>query len=110
MMLAPGGGGGDGFQVVMSDLLDASTTFGTEAATYKAIMPDNGPACPDGGDGAFDQSLQVVVQLIGALHLQAAGVMENDSAKLKKAHDNYAHTEESLAQLCNQISSPLKIN
>lgn len=109
-MLAPGGGGGDGFQVVMSDLLDASTTFGAEAATYKAIMPDNGPACPDGGDGALDQSLQVVVQLIGALHLQAAGVMENDSAKLKKAHDNYAHTEESLAQLCNQISSPLKIN
>ena len=109
-MLAPGGGGGDGFQVVMSDLLDASTTFGTEAATYKAIMPDSGPACPDGGDGAFDQSLQVVAQLIGALHLQAAGVMENDSAKLKKAHDNYAHTEESLAQLCNQISSPLKIN
>ncbi len=109
-MLAPGGGGGDGFQVVLSDPLDASTTFAAEAATYKTIMPDNGPACPDGGDGAFDQSLQVVVQLIGALHLQAAGVMENDSAKLKKAHDNYAHTEESLAQLCNQISSPLKIN
>jgi hypothetical protein len=36
--------------------------------------------------------------------------MEVDSAKLKKAHDNYAHTEESLTQLCNQISSPAKIN
>ena len=107
---AEGGGGGDGFQVVMSDLLDASTTFGTEAATYKAIMPTDGPACPDGGDGAFNQSLQAVVQVIGALHLQAAGVMEVDSAKLKKAHDNYAHTEESLTQLCNQISSPLQIN
>jgi len=103
------GGGGDGFQVVMSDLLDASATFMTEAGTYKAIMPTDGPACPDGGDGAFNQSLQVVVQLIGALHLQAAGVMEVDSAKLKKARDNYAHTEESLTQLCNQISSPLQI-
>ncbi len=109
MAFAPGGGGGDGFQVVMSDLLDASTTFHNEAATYKAIMPDGGPACPDGGDGAFNQSLQVAVQLIGALHLQAAGVMEDDSAKLKKAHDNYANTEESLTQLCNQISSPLTI-
>jgi hypothetical protein len=107
---APGGGGGDGFQVVMSDLLDASATFETEAATYKAIMPTDGPACPDGGDGAFNQSLQVVVQVIGALHLQAAGVIEVDSAKLRKAHDNYAHTEESLTRLCNQISSPLKIN
>ncbi len=105
-----GGGGGNGFQVVMSDLLDASATFGSEAATFKAIMPDGGPSCPDGGDGAFDQNLQVVVQMIAALHLQAAGVMESDSAKLKQAHDNYAHTEESLTQLCQQISSPLKIN
>lgn len=109
-MLVADGGGGDGFQVVMSDLLDASSTFGTEASTYKAIMPTSGPACPDGGDGAFNQSLQAVVQMIGAFHLQAAGVMEVDSAKLKKAHDNYAHTEESLTQLSNQISSPLKIN
>lgn len=107
---AGGGGGGDGFRVVMSDLLDASAAFGTEAATYQAIMPADGPACPDGGDGAFNQSLHVVVELIGALHLQAAGVIETDSAKLRKAHDNYAHTEESLTQLCNQISSPLKIS
>ena len=110
MVYLADGGGGDGFQVVMSDLLDASATFNTEAATYKAIMPAGGPACPDGGDGAFNQSLQAVVQMIGALHLQAAGVMEVDSAKLKKARDNYARTEESLTQLCNQISSPLKIS
>ncbi len=110
MAYVAGGGGGDGFQVVMSDLLDASSTFGTESGTYKAIMPAGGPACPDGGDGAFDQSLQSVVQMIGALHLQAAGVIEVDAAKLRTAHDNYAHTEESLTQLCNQISSPLKIS
>jgi len=94
----------------MSDLLDASTTFRTEAGTYKAIIPADGPACPDGGDGAFNQSLQAVVQMIGALHLQAAGVMETDSAKLRKAHDNYSGTEESLTQLCKQISSPFTIN
>lgn len=110
MSFEPAGGGGDGFQVVMSDLLDASSTFQTEAATYKAIMPDGGPPCPDGGDGAFDQALHVAVQLIGALHLQASGVMDNDSAKLKKAHDNYANTEESLTQLYKQISSPLSIH
>lgn len=108
--MAAAAGRGDGFQVVMSDLLDASATFRTEAATYKAIIPADGPACPDGGDGAFNQSLQAVVQMIGALHLAAAGVMETDSAKLRKAHDNYAHTEESLTQLCKQISSPLTIN
>ena len=108
-MMLPGGGG-DGFQVVMSDLLDASVTFGAEAVTYKAIIPADGPACPDGGSRAFNQSLQAAVKMIGALHLQAAGVIETDSVKLRQAHDNYVNTEESLTQLCNRISSPLKIN
>ena len=108
-MALPGGGGG-GFQVVLADLLDASATFGTEAGTYQAIIPGDGPACPDGGSDAFNQSLQAAVQMIGALHLQAAGVIETDSTKLRQAHDTYVHTEESLTQLCNQISSPLKIN
>jgi hypothetical protein len=105
--MAPTGGG---FQVVMSDLTDAAATFETEAATFKAIMPAGGPPCPDGGDAAFDQALQMVVQMIGVLHLQAAGVMENDSAKLTQAHANYASTEESLTALCNQIISPYKIS
>jgi len=94
----------------MSDLLGASVTFRTEAATYQAIIPAGGPACPDGGDGAFNQALQAMIQLIGALHLQVTGVMESDSGKLRKAHDTYAHTEETLTQLCRQISSPLTIS
>jgi hypothetical protein len=105
-----GGGAGDGFQVVMSELLTASSTFGSEAATFKAIMPDDGPACPNGGSGAINQSLSVMLQLIGTLHLQAAGVMQDDSAKLQAAHDNYARTEESLTRLCSQIISPGNIS
>jgi hypothetical protein len=100
----------DGFQVVMADLLAASATFHTESAAFEAIMPDGGPPCPDGGDGAFNQNLQVVTEMIGTLHHQAAAVMDSDSTKLKSAHDRYANTEESLTQLCNQISDPAKIN
>jgi hypothetical protein len=103
-------GGGEGFQVVMSDLVDAAATFRSGAATLKSVMPAAGPPCPDGGDGAFDQSLQVVVQMICALHLQAAAVMEDDSVKLIKAHANYADTEEDLTRLCSQIISPDKIS
>ena len=102
-------GGGVGFQVVMGDLLDASATFRSEAVTFKAIMPDDGPACPDGGDEAINQSLRATVDLVSALHLKASGVIEDDSAKLKKAHDNYADTEENLTQLCRQIISPSRI-
>jgi hypothetical protein len=99
-----------GFQVVMSDLLAASATFHTESSTLEAIMPDSGPACPDGGSAAFNQNLSVVVQMIGTLHHQAAAVIESDSEKLKTAHDRYAKTEESLTQLSTQIADPLKIS
>jgi hypothetical protein len=108
--VASASGGGHGFQVVLSDLLDGSVMFRTEAATYQAIIPAGGPACPDGGSGAFNQALQAMVQLIGTLHLQVTGVIESDSGKLRKAHDTYAHTEETLTQLCKQISSPLTIS
>lgn len=99
-----------GFQVVMSDLLAASATFHTESATLEAIMPDSGPACPDGGSGAINQNLSVVVQMIGTLHHQAAAVIDSDSQKLKAAHDKYASTEESLTDLAGQIGDPAKIN
>jgi hypothetical protein len=108
--MIPADAGSDGFQVVLSDLLAAATTFGAEAATYQALIPADGPACPDGGDAAVNQALRGAVQLIGALHLQAAGVIESDSAKLRQAHGRYANTEESLTQLCNQIVFPGKIN
>jgi hypothetical protein len=36
--------------------------------------------------------------------------MDSDAAKLKKAHDNYVNTEESLIKLISQISSPDQIN
>ena len=93
---ADGGGGGDGFQVVMADLLDASATFHTEAGTLKAVVPVDGPPCPDGGDGALNQNLKVVLEMIGTLNLQASGVIDSDSAKLKTAHDRYASTETSV--------------
>ena len=109
-MIPGGNGGSGGFQVVMSDLADAAATFQAEAATFKAIMPADGPPCPDGGGAAFDQALQLVVQMIGVLHLQGAGVMEDESVKLTRAHANYANTEESLTRLCRQIIAPDKVS
>ena len=106
---ADGGGGADGFQVVMADLLDASATFHTEAGTLKAVVPVNGPPCLDGGDAALNQSLRVVLEMIGTLNLQAAGVIDSDSAKLKTAHDRYAAAETSLTQPCTEINDPSKI-
>ena len=94
-----------GFQVVRSDLLSASGTFAAEAGTFKAIMPDEGPARPDGGDAAFNDSLQSVVQAVGLLHLQFAGELDSHAARLKQAHDTYAGTEQNLIQRIGQITT-----
>ena len=82
----------------------------TETATGPVWHRYNGDGYGEHGDGAFNQNLQVVTEMIGTLHHQAAAVMDSDSTKLKAAHDRYANTEESLTQLCNQISDPAKIN
>ena len=94
---------------VRADLLAASATFHTEAGTLKAVVPVDGPPCPDGGDAALNQNLKVVLEMIGTLNLQASGVIDSDSAKLKTAHDRYASTETSLTQLCTEINDPSKI-
>jgi hypothetical protein len=43
----------NGFQVVMSDPQKMSGTFQAESATFKAIIPANGPARPDGSSAEF---------------------------------------------------------
>jgi Family of unknown function (DUF6317) len=98
-----------GFQVVMSDLQDAATTFRSEAKTFLAIMPGACPVLPDGGSGAFNESLGALVDAACLLHLQIGGDIESNGGKLQTAHDRYQHTEESLATLAQQISDPGKI-
>ena len=99
-----------GFQVVISDLQDAAAAFHAEAKTFLAIMPDACPALPDGGSGAFNESLGAVVEMAGLLHLQIGGDIDNNGSKLQTAHDRYQHTEESLTTLAQQISDPGQIS
>ena len=73
----------DGFQVVMSDLQEAATTFHAEAKTFLGIMPDACPALPDGGSGAFNESLSAVVDAACLLHLQIGGDMDDNGSKLQ---------------------------
>jgi hypothetical protein len=99
----------DGFQVVMADLQAASAAFHSEAKTFLAVMPNAAPALPDGGSGAFNESLSAVVNAACLLHLQIGGDIDDNGTKLQTAHDRYQHTEESLTTLSQQISDPAKI-
>jgi Family of unknown function (DUF6317) len=87
-----------GFQVFLSDLQKASGVFHTESGTFGAIMPDNGPACPDGGSADIDQAMQAAMKLLGLLHAQMASVIQAHSVKLQDAHDNYERVDGGMAQ------------
>jgi hypothetical protein len=95
----------DGFQVVMQDLLALSSTFRTEAETCKAIMPADGPTCPDGGDGALNGMMRSVTEALGLAHLQLSGAMDLHAGKLQAAHGRYGDTEMSLAQLARNVTA-----
>ena len=99
----------DGFQVVVSDLLATAATFREQARAFDAIMPGDGPACPDGGDGVIDTAMRALAEAMGLLHLRAAAVLDGHADKLVVAHGNYDHTEESLTWLSRQIADPAKI-
>lgn len=98
------------FQVVLSDLQSAAETFTSEGGTFVNIMPNACPSLPDGGSGGVNQSLSAVVDAICLLHLQVGGDIQDNGGKLQTAHNNYAHTEESLTQLSTQISDPSKVH
>lgn len=92
-----------GFQVVLSELADTANVFDCQSDTFEAIMPNGGPAVPDGGSGDIDAAMDAAVKLIGALHQQMSAVIANHGAKLSAAHDNYERTEENLTQLIHTI-------
>ena len=94
-----------GFQVTRSGLYDAAATFTTEAGTFKAIMPQDGPPPPDGGDAAFNDSLRSVVQGLGLLHLQFAGELDNHATRLTQSSDTYAAAEQDIIHQIRQITT-----
>jgi hypothetical protein len=99
-----------GFQVVMSDLLDLSGTFRAESGTCRAIMPDEGPACPDGGDGAVNGMMQAVTEAVGLAHVQLADVMALHASKLQAAHDRYQDAEMTNTQLADKVAAAARIS
>ena len=64
-----------GFQVVRSDLLQAAKAFDAESRTFGAIMSADGPHGVDGGSAAVNDALTQVLEALGGLHTQMAGVM-----------------------------------
>jgi hypothetical protein len=90
---------GGGFQVVLSDLESMAGTFRRESGGFEAIMPADGPPCPDGGGADIDAAMHASLLLLGVLHQRLAAVIGEHGRKLQAAHDNYEKTETSLTQM-----------
>jgi hypothetical protein len=90
-----------GFQVTMSDLLAASDKFAAEERSFAGAMPANGPAPVDGGSWVINDALSEVLESIGLLHTQLAGVIGNDAASLDATYREYQWAE-------NQITTEVK--
>ncbi|GAA1967507.1 DUF6317 family protein [Kitasatospora viridis] len=98
------------YTVVLDDLKGAADTFHQESKTFAGIMPDDGPAQVDGGDGAVNAMMQTVFEALGGLHLAVAGSISNHGDNLQKAHDNYQNCEVSVRELYDDISEPSSVN
>jgi Family of unknown function (DUF6317) len=94
-----------GFQVVLSDLDGMARCFRREAGAFEAIMPTDGPPCPDAGGADVDAAMRAATQLLGLLHRQLAAVIGEHGRKLQAAHDNYERTETSLTRLAADLTT-----
>lgn len=95
---------GGSFQVVLSDLQSMAGTFTNEAGTFQGIMPQQPSGLPDGGSGAFNESLSATVGLACLAHLQIGADIGDNGSKLQTAHDHYQQNEVSLTQLAQQLT------
>jgi ABC-type phosphate transport system substrate-binding protein len=84
---------GSGFEVVMSDLLTAASTFSTESQRLGSLIPADGPARVDGGSGDINAALNQTMGAIGVLNHAVASDISAHAQKLRAAHNNYQNTE-----------------
>jgi uncharacterized protein DUF6317 len=93
----------DGYQVTMSDLLAASGKFRAEGQGFTGAMPANGPAPVDGGNWVINDALSQVLESIGLLHTQLAGVIGNDAANLTATYREYRSAEDQITTVVKGI-------
>jgi hypothetical protein len=103
----------DGYEVVMSEVLNASRVFGRQARTLASLpLPGEGgitsSACisggiPDGGDTTLDAAIAEALQAAGMTTGQLAAVISSHAGKLKACYDTYRGTEESNTQLLQRL-------
>jgi hypothetical protein len=98
-----------GYAVFLTDLLKTADVFDEQSKVFETIMPDGGPACPDGGAADINHAIQGAAEMLGSLHTQLATVMSQHATLLEAAHTRYSRAENQLSKLAYAITNPDKI-
>ena len=99
----------ESYSAVLSEISALAGKFDAESGTLDAVMPASGPPAVDAGQGAVNESLSALLEIVGALHIQLAAIISTHGTKLKQAHDRYQSTEESITKLCTELTDSAKL-
>lgn len=87
----------------MSDLLAASDKFRAEGRDFTGAMPASGPASVNGGNWVINDALSQVLESVGLLHTQFAGVIANDAGNLDATYSEYQWAEDQITTVVKGI-------
>ncbi len=92
------------FHVVLGDLTQAAGTFHAESRVFDAIASGpNSPALVDGGDAAFNATLDAVLEDLMFLNSNLAAWMSDHGDKLQQVRDLYADVDQSMHELFDDL-------
>lgn len=82
------------FSVVLQDLDALSGRFASAAGDYRSAAASVTPPVVDSGDGSCNSAMTAVMEMLEVLHKSMAASIEDHSAKLHDARDEYDRTED----------------
>ncbi|GAA1456564.1 DUF6317 family protein [Williamsia maris] len=82
------------FSVVLGDLDALSGRFSSAARDYDAAAAKLNPPTVDSGDGGCNSAMNALMEMLGVLNRSMSASIEDHSAKLHDARDEYDRTEE----------------
>jgi hypothetical protein len=91
-------------KAILADLSNLADTFHKESVTFDQIMGGCvSPASADSGDSSLNDTIQLVLDEIVALHENIAAWMSDHGDKLQQAHDNYQQVEVNMRELFDNL-------
>ncbi|WP_371655030.1 MULTISPECIES: DUF6317 family protein [unclassified Streptomyces] len=75
-------------KIILADLDSMASTFHEEAGIYRGMHANVKPAVAGSGDAGCDAAVKSMADLIAGLHDKLSDRLEDNSDKVKYAHDS----------------------